>query len=100
MPRGVTTDHPPLLSVLDLAVVGRGDTPREALEGSLAMARRAEALGYHRVWYAEHHNMAAIASSATSVLIAHVAAHTERIIRLRDGIVDYDEPNETRIRPT
>jgi luciferase family oxidoreductase group 1 len=80
----MTPDRPPPLSVLDLAVVGRGDTPREALEGSVATAQRAEALGYHRVWYAEHHNMAAIASSAPSVLIAHVAAHTERI-RLGSG---------------
>jgi luciferase family oxidoreductase group 1 len=42
-------------------------------------ARRAERLGYHRVWYAEHHNIEAIASSATAVLIAHVAASTDRI---------------------
>ncbi|MDZ7733018.1 MAG: LLM class flavin-dependent oxidoreductase [Acidimicrobiia bacterium] len=41
--------------------------------------RRAEAGGYRRIWYAEHHNIRSIASSATSVLIAHVAAHTERI---------------------
>ncbi len=71
-------------SVLDLAFVGEGQTPREALAASLTLARRAEALGYLRVWYAEHHNMAAIASSATSVLIAHVAAHT-RSIRLGSG---------------
>jgi len=43
------------------------------------LARRAEARGYERVWYAEHHNMASIASSATSVLIAHIAAHTSTI---------------------
>jgi hypothetical protein len=42
------------------------------------VAQRAEERGYRRVWYAEHHNMARIASSATSVLIAHVAAHTTR----------------------
>ena len=42
------------------------------------MAQLAEELGYRRVWYAEHHNMSAIASSATSVLIAHVAAQTEQ----------------------
>jgi len=70
--------------VLDLAVVSGGDTPRDALEGCVTLARHAEALGYERVWYAEHHNMAAIASSATSVLIAHVAAHTESI-RLGSG---------------
>jgi len=52
---------------------------RDALEGSVALAQRAEARGYRRVWYAEHHNMASIGSSATSVLIAHVAAQTESI---------------------
>lgn len=68
-----------VLSVLDLAMVS-GDSPvREALEGSVTMARLAERLGYRRVWYAEHHNMASIASSATSVLIAHVAANTSTI---------------------
>lgn len=45
----------------------------------MRLAQRAEELGYARVWYAEHHNMAAIASSATSVVIAHVAAHTNTI---------------------
>ncbi|MCB5273807.1 Alkanal monooxygenase alpha chain [Arthrobacter sp. SO5] len=67
------------LSILDLATIGRGQTAAESLAGSVAMAQLAEELGYRRVWYAEHHNMSAIASSATSVLIAHVAAHTESI---------------------
>lgn len=72
------------LSILDLALVGAGETVRDSLEGSVALARRAEELGYRRVWYAEHHNMSSIASSATSVLIAHVAAHTSTI-RLGSG---------------
>ena len=72
------------LSILDLATVGKGETVAESLQNSVALARRAEELGYRRVWYAEHHNMAAIASSATSVLIAHVAAHTSTI-RLGSG---------------
>ncbi|MEZ5372243.1 MAG: LLM class flavin-dependent oxidoreductase [Microthrixaceae bacterium] len=72
------------LSVLDLAVVRGESTVREALEASVAMAQCAERLGYRRVWYAEHHNMASIASSATSVLIAHVAANTDTI-RLGSG---------------
>ncbi|MGD9955449.1 MAG: LLM class flavin-dependent oxidoreductase [Candidatus Nanopelagicales bacterium] len=67
------------ISVLDLAVVAPGESVRDGLEGCVALAQRAEELGYHRIWYAEHHNMASIASSATSVLIAHVAAHTDRI---------------------
>lgn len=74
----------PPLSILDLAIVGDGETVAQGLAGCVEVARRAEVLGYRRVWYAEHHNMAAIASSATSVLIAHVAAHTEQI-RLGSG---------------
>nr|WP_256446908.1 LLM class flavin-dependent oxidoreductase [Arthrobacter sp. H16F315] len=62
-----------------MATIGKGQTAAESLAGSVAMAQLAEKLGYRRVWYAEHHNMSAIASSATSVLIAHVAAHTESI---------------------
>src|SRR3546814_7818398 len=72
------------LSILDRARIGRSQTARDALEGSVALAQRAEAAGYRRVWYAEHHNMSSIASSATSVLIAHVAANT-RAIRLGAG---------------
>jgi luciferase family oxidoreductase group 1 len=67
------------LSILDLAIIGRGQTAADAFANSVALAQRAEARGYERVWYAEHHNMASIASSATSVLIAHVAAHTSTI---------------------
>jgi luciferase family oxidoreductase group 1 len=72
------------LSILDLAPIGRGQTAGASFAASVALARRAEELGYHRVWYAEHHNMASIASSATSVLIAHVGAHTTSI-RLGSG---------------
>ena len=67
------------LSILDLAIIGKGQTAADAFANSVALAQRAEARGYRRVWYAEHHNMASIASSATSVLIAHVAAHTSTI---------------------
>lgn len=72
------------LSLLDLAIVGPGQTPAEALAASVALAQHAEALGVERIWYAEHHNMAAIASSSPAVLIAHVAAHTSTI-RLGSG---------------
>jgi len=72
------------LSILDLALIGRDQTPADALAGSVALAQAAERLGYARVWYAEHHNMSSIASSATSVVIAHVAAHTSAI-RLGSG---------------
>ena len=67
------------LSILDLAAVGEGETIADGLAGCVALAQRAEQSGYRRVWYAEHHNIAAIASSATAVLIAHVAAHTATI---------------------
>lgn len=67
------------LSILDLASVGEGETIRESFDASVELARHAERWGYRRIWYAEHHNMPSIASSATSVLIAHVAAHTSTI---------------------
>lgn len=75
------------LSALDLAIVGRGETPRDAFDASVVFAQRAEERGYRRVWYAEHHNIASIASSATSVLIAHVAAHTQTIRLGAGGIM-------------
>lgn len=67
------------LSVLDLAFVRPGMDVGEAFSTSVALARLAEEKGYRRVWYAEHHNMPSIASSATSVLMAHVAAQTSTI---------------------
>jgi luciferase family oxidoreductase group 1 len=72
------------LSILDLAPVAPGQTVRESFAASVALAQQAEASGYRRVWYAEHHNMASIASSATSVLIAHIASQTSTI-RLGSG---------------
>lgn len=70
--------------ILDLAAVGPGQAVREALSNTVALAQHAEALGFTRVWYAEHHNLPSVASSAPAVLIAHVAAHT-RSIRLGAG---------------
>ncbi len=75
------------LSLLDLAIIGPGQTPRDAFASSVAMAQRAEALGYRRVWYAEHHNMGSIASSATSVLVAHIASQTQKIRLGAGGIM-------------
>jgi luciferase family oxidoreductase group 1 len=72
------------ISLLDLAQISSGETAHDSLTFSVQLAQRAEELGYERIWYAEHHNMRSIASSATSVLIAHVAAHT-RSIRLGAG---------------
>jgi luciferase family oxidoreductase group 1 len=72
------------LSILDLAPIARGQSASDSFANSVALAQRAEELGYLRVWYAEHHNMPSIASSATSVVIAHVGAQT-RTIRLGAG---------------
>ncbi len=78
---------PVRLSVLDLAPVASGEKPADSFRHSVALAQAAEEAGYERVWYAEHHNMDTIASSATSVLIAHIAAHTETIRLGAGGIM-------------
>lgn len=72
------------LSVIDFATVRKDQSVGQSFADSVTLAQHAERLGYSRVWYAEHHNMSTIASSAPAVLIAHVAAHTERI-RLGSG---------------
>ncbi len=69
----------PPLSVLDLAVVNAGSTSSEALAATTVLAQRAEELGYLRFWVAEHHNMPLVASTSPPVLMAHLAARTERI---------------------
>lgn len=69
----------PPLSVLDLAVVNEGGTTAEALAATTALAQRADKLGYHRFWVAEHHNMALVASTTPPVLMAHLAARTTTI---------------------
>ena len=66
-------------SVLDLSNIIQGGTVAEALDRSRELARHAEALGYRRFWLAEHHNMPGIASAATALVIAHVAAGTATI---------------------
>ena len=66
-------------SVLDLAVVGQDIPHTKVFENSVELARNAEDLGYKRFWLAEHHNMVSIASSATTVLMSHVAAKTNSI---------------------
>ncbi|MBK0867720.1 MAG: LLM class flavin-dependent oxidoreductase [Saccharopolyspora sp.] len=78
---------PTALSLLDLAPIARGGTARESFDASIELAQAAERTGYRRVWYAEHHNMGSIASSATSVLIGHIAARTESIRLGAGGIM-------------
>ena len=67
------------LSVLDLAYIGEGFTPADALANARDLAQHAEAAGYARFWLAEHHNLAGIASAATAVCIGHVAGGTKTI---------------------
>lgn len=71
-------------SILDLARVAEGGSIAQSFKDCVSTAQAAEALGYKRVWYAEHHNMNSVASSATSVLIAHIASQT-KTIRLGSG---------------
>ncbi|ULQ52090.1 LLM class flavin-dependent oxidoreductase [Flavihumibacter fluvii] len=66
-------------SILELAVVSKGSTPADAFRNSLTLAQKAEELGYTRFWLAEHHNMISVASSATVVLIGHIAVGTQKI---------------------
>ena len=65
--------------MLDLAPIPEGGDAGLALRRSADLARHAEAWGYGRFWLAEHHNMPGIASAATSIAIAHVAAATSRM---------------------
>jgi luciferase family oxidoreductase group 1 len=83
------------LSVLDLSPVGAGVSPSQAIRDSVELARTADRLGFTRYWVAEHHNMANIATSAPEVLIAHIAAVTERIRVGAGGIMI---PNHTPLR--
>ena len=67
------------LSILDLVVVKQGGNAQSAIQETVRFAQHAEQLGFERFWMSEHHNMANIASAATSVLIGHVAGHTKTI---------------------
>ena len=66
-------------AVLDFSSIVEGEGATEALAKSLQLAQAAEEAGYHRFWMAEHHNFPAIASSATSVALAHIGAGTNTI---------------------
>jgi luciferase family oxidoreductase group 1 len=83
------------LSILDLAPVPEGTTSSEALRDIVSLARLGDALGFTRVWYAEHHGMPSIASSSPEVLIATAAANT-RHIRVGSGGVML--PNHVPLR--
>lgn len=66
-------------SVLDLATVVQGTTPADSFKKSLDVAQLAEKVGYNRYWFAEHHNMAGVASSSPSILIGYIAGGTSKI---------------------
>ncbi|HZJ10445.1 MAG TPA: LLM class flavin-dependent oxidoreductase [Trueperaceae bacterium] len=91
------TAHPPQvpLAVLDLAHIGAGSSATQALRDSVELARHAERLGYRRYWFAEHHGMPSIASSAPEILIGHVAAATNSIRVGSGGIM---LPNHAPLR--
>lgn len=74
----------PTLSILDFAHIFDGEDVSASFARSVELAQHAERLGYERIWYAEHHNMKSIASSAPAVLISHVGAKTNSI-RLGSG---------------
>ncbi|KUL53137.1 alkanal monooxygenase [Streptomyces sp. NRRL F-4489] len=83
--RGTALGTAPVpLSVLDLVTVGAGTTATAAVRTAAELARTAERRGFHRYWVAEHHSMPGVASSSPAVLLAHLAAHTDRI-RLGSG---------------
>ena len=67
------------ISVLDLAMVIDGNSISDSYTNSVDLARHVEQYGYHRYWLAEHHNMESVASSATVVLIGHIASKTTTI---------------------
>ena len=71
--------HTIALSMLDLVSVREGGTVADALAICLRTAQHAERLGFKRYWLAEHHNMPGIASSATAVLVGHIAGSTHTI---------------------
>jgi luciferase family oxidoreductase group 1 len=83
------------LSVLDLAPVPSGTTPAQAIRRTIDLAQLAERLGYVRYWFAEHHGMPSVASSAPEILIAHVAAATQR---LRVGSGGIMLPNHSALK--
>ncbi|MBE0463484.1 MAG: LLM class flavin-dependent oxidoreductase [Halomonadaceae bacterium] len=80
------------LSVLDLAPIRQGGSAAETFRDSVSLAQRTEQLGYTRYWLAEHHNIAGIASAATSVLIGHVAGQTSTIRVGSGGIMLPNHP--------
>ena len=74
-------------SILELATIAEGRSIQQTFSDSADLARYAEQWGYNRFWLAEHHNMASVASSATSVLIGYIAAATQTLMVGSGGIM-------------
>lgn len=83
------------MSILDVLPIASGTSARDALADASHLARLGDRLGYHRLWYAEHHGMANIASTSPEILISHVGSCTSRI-RLGAGGVML--PNHAPLR--
>ena len=83
------------LSLLDLTPIPAGSSSRDALATSVQLARLADQLGYHRYWFAEHHNTARLASAAPEIMIEHIASQTER---LRVGAGGVMLPNHSPLK--
>lgn len=73
------TFHDRPLAVLDLAPILDGQGPQDSFRNSVELAKNVEQFGFNRYWFAEHHNMPGIASSATSILIGHIAGETNHM---------------------
>ncbi|MGV8845559.1 LLM class flavin-dependent oxidoreductase [Tessaracoccus sp.] len=86
MSQNLKPPHVPL-SILDLVSVSTGQSVGEAIEASMRSVEAADSLGYSRVWFAEHHNTAAVASSSTAVLVGQAAARTSRILVGSGGVM-------------
>lgn len=83
------------ISILDLTRIQSGCTSGETIQQSVEAAQIAEELGYNRIWFAEHHNSAGLASGSPEILIAHIANHTSNI-RLGSGGIML--PNHSPLR--
>ncbi len=79
--------HKPLFSILELALITEGGSASQSFHHALDLAQFAEQLGYQRFWFAEHHNMKGVASSAPQILIGYVAGGTKKISVGSGGIM-------------
>lgn len=91
-PAGHASARPIPYSLLELASVREGDSVGQTLANSVAYAQHGEELGFHRFWLAEHHNMEGISSSATSVLVGHIAGATQTLRVGSGGIMLPNHP--------